>query len=237
MPDAPRPPAEEIETTFEVLVTPPGEGAGTGDPVCRGTHQHGGATVERTYHVTDDGQLVAETAYLDGDRTVDVLDECWLLAGDRLAHTGQRIGPFCREHHADDPATDLAFCLEAAGDSESDVEIGDVTSTFQPASEVRLEDGVPLRYTGSHEAGRARIERSFFVDETAELLRVETTYHWADERLGSVTERRALIDGGEFVATTGEPAAAFCRRTHLLHPEADLRYCTRLGQGEHPVRR
>lgn len=233
MPAEFRPPAEEITTAFEILSSPPESGAGTGDPVCRGTHQYENATVERTYHVTTDGQLVAETAFLDGERTLDVLDECWLLADGRLAHTDERIEPFCRAHHESDPGTDLAFCLSVSP-SETEIDIDDVTSTFQPATEVTIEDGLPLRFTGSHTAGDARVERSFFVDETGGTLRVRTVYVWAEARLGSVTERQALVDGGEFVAITGEPVGAFCRRTHLTDPEADIRYCTRLGREELP---
>ena len=226
---ATRPPEDEITTAFETLSTPPESGAGTGDPVCRGTHQYDSATVERTYHVTVDGQLVAETAFIDGDRTVEVVDECWLLSDGRLAHTGERIGSFCRDHHASDPATDLAFCLSTAP-KEHDIDVGDVTSTFQPATEVTVEDGLPLRYTGCHEAGEASVERRFFVDETGGRLRVRTAYHWAGDRLGTVSERQALGENGEFVTITGEPVAAFCRRTHLADPKADLRYCTRLGR-------
>jgi len=110
MQTAPRPPDDEITTTFEALSTPPESDAGTGNPVCRGTHQYDAATVERTYHVTRDGQLVAETAFIDGDLTVEVVDECWLLSGGRLAHTGERIGPFCRRTHPADPEADLRYC-------------------------------------------------------------------------------------------------------------------------------
>lgn len=228
-----RPPAEDIASTFETLSTPPAAGSGTGQPVCRGTHQYGTATVERTYYAVD-GRLIAETAFLDRERTLDVLDECWLLSDGRLVHTDERVGPFCRAHHGSDPATDVAFCLSASP-ADAEIDLGDVTSEFRPATEVTIENGLPLRFTGSHAAGEARVERSFFVDETGGHMRVRTVYVWASDRLGSVTERQALIDDGEFVAVTGEPVGAFCRRTHLTDPEADLRYCTRLGRDELPA--
>lgn len=227
--DEPRPPVDDVDSTFETVGAPATTDAG--DVLCRGTHQYDEATVERTYHLTGEGLLVAETAYLDGEATVETVDECWLLAdGTHLEHTGEPVVEFCRAHHFAEPATDLGFCRTVA-EEVSDDEPEDVTSTFQPATEIEIEEGAVLRFTGSHETDAGRVERSFFVDETHEQLRVRTVFHWRGERLGSLTERQTLIDDGAFVEATGEPVDAFCRRTHLVDPAADLRYCRRLGQG------
>lgn len=226
-----RPPVADITSEFETLMP----SAAGGEPICRGTHQYESATVERTYHVDND-LLAAETAYVDGEETVEVLNECWLLDGDCLAHTGESVPEFCRGHHFAEPATDIAFCWRDPDSEEREsTQLGEITSMFQPAAEVRIDEGAPLRFTASHESDEARIEREFFVDETREQLRVRTSFFWAEERLGSLTEQQALIDDAAFVATTGEPVDAFCRRTHLAEPEADLRYCARLGIDELPT--
>lgn len=227
--DESRPPVGEISSEFETLATPATSEAG--ESLCRGTHQYGEATVERTYHLTADGMLAAETAFLNGERTVETLDECWLLTdGTRLEHTGEPVVEFCHGHHFAEPDTDVGFCLQADANEEDGIDVGDVTSTFQPASQIEIDDGAVLRYTGSHETETSRVERAFFVDETHDRLRVRTTFYCGGERLGSLTESRTLIDDGTFVESTGEPVDAFCRRTHLLDPEADLRYCERLGR-------
>ena len=215
-----RPPTDEITTDFEHLREP--TAADHGRPVCRGTHRHGDATVERTYHREEVSRLTAETTYIEGEETVDVRTQCWLLEDGRLRHTGEDIVPFCRAHHYSDPATDLAGCH---GDSSPREDPSSVTSTFQPATSVVVENGAALRFTGVHESEAARVQRRFFVDETGGQLRIETVFHDGDTRLGSVTERQALLPDGEFVAATGEPIDAFCRRTHLSDPAADLRYC------------
>lgn len=217
------PPLGEITSTFETLSTP---AARDGEPLARGTHRYENATVERTYHRTVDGLLAVETVFLRGETTVESLDECWLLSDGRLGHTDEPVGEFCRSHHESDPVADIRFCLEASPTEQPSLS-EELTSTFQPASEVELEDGAALRYTGSHEAGDARVERAFFAD--SEQLRARTVYFFDGERLGSVTEEQALIDEGTFVAATGEPVDAYCRRTHLADPDADLDYAARLG--------
>lgn len=224
-----RPAAEDVRSTFETLASP--SVADAGETICRGTHQHDGATVEREYYRTDSGLLAVETAYVDGDRTVETVEECWLLTDGELTHTALSIPAFCRRHHTDEPAADVAHCRADREDEEPSITAGDVTSTFQPAGRVEVADGAPLRYTGVHEADRARIERSFYVDETRERLRVETVFECDGERLGSVVERHDLIDDGTFVERTGEPVDSFCRRTHLLDPAVDLQYCVRLASG------
>ena len=235
-PDQTRPPVDAISSAFETLA-PTGEA----DPLCRGTHQYERATVERTYHRPEPDILAAETAFLEGEETVHVLDECWLLEdGTTLAHTGQELLAFCEHHHYSEPATDIEFCLNADTETEGNaadpvVTMGNINSTFQPVSEVKVDAGAVLRYTGSHESHDARLQRAFFVDETRGELRVRTVYFWAGDRLGSVTERESLIDDGAFVETTGEPVDAYCRRTHLQEPETDLEYCAQLGTGSPPA--
>lgn len=225
-------PESAMTSDFEQLRPP--AAATDGEPIFRGTHQYGYATVERTYYLTD-GILAVETAYIDGEETLTTVDECWLLedGGERVRHTGEDLATFCRAHHSQGRVTDIEFCLdgtaEVTAEPFSDTE---VMSTFQPATTVRIEDGEALQYEGTHEAGEARIERSFFVSESHASLRVRTTYYWAGESLGSLEETEPLLDGGEFVAATGEPIDAFCRRTHLVDPDADVRYCARIGRGD-----
>ncbi|MFW6018159.1 MAG: hypothetical protein ACOCPX_05005 [Halapricum sp.] len=214
----------DIDSTFEALET-----ATAGEPLFRGTHHYEHATVERTYYLQD-GLLNVEAVYIDHGSELATVSESWLLEDGRLGHTGQPVAQFCRSHHFEEPATDIRFCLDtdetATAEALSDP---DVTSTFQPARTVTVEDGAALRYEGVHTADAARVERSFFVSDSEECIRVRTTYFWDDERLGSLEQRRDLLDDGEFVAVTGEPIEAFCRRTHLVDPEADVRYCARLG--------
>ncbi|QSG11116.1 hypothetical protein HSBGL_0682 [Halapricum desulfuricans] len=217
------PPSEEIDSEFEPLET----GGTTGRPLFRGTHHYDRATVERTYYV-EDGVLNVETAYLDGGTEVTTVTESWLLDGDRLRHTGEPVAQFCRNHHFEAPATDVRFCLDGAAEESDPLPETDVRSTFQPATAVTVEEGAALRYEGVHRAGGARVKRSFFVNDTDSCLRVRTTYFWDEERLGSLEQRRELLEDG-FVAATGEPVEAFCRRTHLVDPESDVRYCARLG--------
>jgi hypothetical protein len=225
-----RPSENEVDSQFETLR--PLAAGEDGEPLFRGTHQYGGVTVERTYHV-DDGVLMVETAYLKDEATLAAIDECWLLDGDgHVRHTSADLATFCRGHHFEDPAADVRFCLDGSTTAVRDpLPDPDVTSTFQPATTVTVEDGAALRYEGIHRAGEARVARAFFVSESSERIRVRTTYYWAGERLGSLEETQVLIDGGEFVAATGEPIDAFCRRTHLVDPEADVRFCARLGAG------
>jgi hypothetical protein len=222
-------PVAAITSDFEQLHPP--ATAADGEPIFRGTHQYGYATIERTYYLTG-GVLAVETAYMDGEETLTTVDESWLLDDDgrHVRRTGQDLAAFCHEHHYRTRGTDLEFCLDGTADSAAEqFPDAEITSTFQPATTVRVEDGAALRYEGSHEAGQARVEREFFVTESSSEIRIRTTYAWAEESLGSIRQAEELIDGGEFVAATGEPVDAFCRRTHLADPAADVRYCARIG--------
>jgi|GEM_PF-2938229 len=222
---SPEPSADDINSEFEALET-----ATAGQPLFRGTHHYEHATVERTYY-TQGSVLNVETAYIDAGAEVTTVTESWLLADGHLRHTGEPLARFCRTHHFEDPATDIRFCLEGERTAHDSPDV-DVQSTFQPARTVTVEDGAALRYEGSHAADDARVERAFFVSDGNGCIRVRTTYFWAEERLGSLEQKRELLEGDEFVAVTGEPVEAFCRRTHLLDPEADVRYCARLGTGD-----
>jgi hypothetical protein len=219
------PSPEEIASTFEAV-----EGDGLIDgPIYRGTHRHASAVVERTYRL-EDGALTVETAYHDDETTVDVVDECWLLDEDgHVRHTGQEIEPFCRDHHFEEPELDVAFCFDHPEDDAETVLPGDVVSTFQPAQRVRIDERGALRYTGEHQSGSARVQRRYYVDERTDVLTIETGYRWDDDRLGRIEEQQALIDDGTFVAQTGEPIDAFCRRTHLVAPERDVAFCLELA--------
>ncbi len=218
------PSEDDIDSEFEALDT-----ATAGQPLFRGTHHYRHATVERTYY-TQGSVLNVETAYIDAGTELTTVSESWLLEGNRLRHTGEAVEQFCRTHHFEGPATDIRFCLDGEQTDHESLDV-EVQSTFRPARTVTVEDGAALRYEGAHTAGDARIERAFFVSDSEDCIRVRTTYFWSEERLGSLEQRRALLENDEFVATTGEPVEAFCRRTHLLDPEADVRYCARLGTG------
>lgn len=222
--DPVEPPSGEIDSEFEALEA----AAAAGRPLFRGTHHYDRATVERTYYV-EDGVLNVETAYLDGGTEVATVTESWLLADDRLRHTGEPLAQFCRRHHFEEPTTDVRFCLDEPTAEDDPFPNPEIESTFQPATTVTVEEGAALRYEGIHRAGEARVKRSFFVNDTDACIRVRTTYFWDDERLGSLNRTRDLIEDGEFVAPTGEPVESFCRRTHLVDPESDVRYCARLG--------
>jgi hypothetical protein len=225
-------PVAAITSDFEQLHPP--AAATDGEPIFRGTHQYGYATIERIYYLTG-GILAVETAYIDGEETLTTVDESWVLDDDgrRVRQTGQDLASFCHDHHHRDRGTDIEFCLDGTADVAAEAfSDAEVTSTFQPATAVRVEDGEALQYEGAHEAGPARIERAFFVSESQCCLRIRTTYHWDGDVLGSLEDTEALLDGGEFVAATGEPIDAFCRRTHLIDPEADVRYCARVGRGD-----
>lgn len=227
-------PVSAIRSDFEQLR--PRAAAIDGEPLFRGTHQYGYATIERTYYLTD-GVLAVETAYVDGEETVTTVDECWLLedGGQRVRHTGQELYDFCDEHHYLHRRDDIEFCLAGkAAEDRAPVPDVEVTSTFQPATTVEIEDGAALQYEGVHEADAARVERAFFVSESEGRLRIRTQFFWGDEPLGRFEESEQLLDGSEFVATTGEPVDAFCRRTHLVDPEADVRYCARLARADEP---
>jgi len=227
-------PLSAVRSDFEQLR--PRVAAADGDPLFRGTHQYGYATIERTYYLSE-GVLAVETAYVDGEETVTTVDESWLLEDDgrRVRHTGQELLAFCEDHHYLHRKDDIEFCLDGtAAEGRDQVPDADVTSTFQPATAVEIEDGAALQYEGVHEAGEARVERSFFCSESDGSLRIRTRYIWDGEHLGSFEQSERLLDGGEFVATTGEPVDAFCRRTHLVDPEADIRYCARLVRDEQP---
>lgn len=222
-------PESAITSDFEQLRPP--AAATDGEPIFRGTHQYGSATIERTYYLTD-GVLAVETAYVDGEETLTTVDECWLLedGGRRVRHTGEGLATFCRADHSQGRVTDIEFCLDGTAEVTAEpFSEAEVTSTFQPATTVHVEDGAALQYEGAHEAGQARVERQFFVSESNASLCARTTYYWAGDSLGSLEETEPLLDGGEFVAATGEPIDAFCRRTHLADPEADVRYCARVG--------
>jgi len=218
------PSEDDIDSEFEALET-----ATAGQPLFRGTHHYGHTTVERTYY-TQGSVLSVETAYIDAGAEVTTVSASWLLDGNRLRHTGESLEQFCRTHHFEEPATDIRFCLDGEQTEHDSLDV-DVHSTFQPARTVTVEDGAALRYEGAHAAGDARIERAFFVSDSEGRIRVRTTYFWAQERLGSLEQKRELLENDEFVAVTGEPVEAFCRRTHLRDPEADIRYCARLDTG------
>jgi len=219
------PSEDDIDSDFEALET-----ATTTQPLFRGAHHYEHATVERTYY-THGSVLSVETAYIAAGSEITTVSESWLLEGNRLRHTGEPIEQFCRAHHFEAPAMDIRFCLDSERPDHDSLDVA-VESTFQPARTVTVEDGVALQYEGVHTAGDARVERAFFVSDSADCIRVRTTYFWAEERLGSLEQQRELLDGGKFVAVTGEPVEAFCRRTHLLDPAADVRYCARLGAGD-----
>jgi len=225
-------PVSAIQSDFEQLR--PRAAASDGGPLFRGTHQYGYATIERTYYLSE-GVLAVETAYVDGEETLTTVDECWLLEDDgrRVRHTGQELEPFCHDHHYRNRGTDIEFCLDGtAADGRDPIPDAEIVSTFQPATAVEIEDGAALQYEGVHEADDARVERDFFCSESEGYLRIQTRYVWDGEHLGSVEESEQLLDGGAFVATTGEPVDAFCRRTHLVDPEADIRYCARLVRAD-----
>ena len=218
------PSEDDIDSEFEAIET-----ATDGQPLFRGTHHYEHATVERTYY-TQGSILNVETAYIEAGTEITTVSASWLLKDDRLQHTGESLAQFCRTHHFEEPATDIRFCLDGDRTEHDSLDM-DVQSTFQPARTVTVEDGAALRYEGAHAAGDARIERAFFVSDSEDCVRVRTTYFWAEERLGSLKQSQELLEDDEFVAATGEPVEAFCRRTHLLDPEADIRYCARLGTG------